>query len=600
MAELSVNRIAVIRYKDKSVACKDAISFGEMILDFETNIMYKVMQKIPANTPLETAIDNQSVEVVSAFDENGTYPKMSVGFAYDITPNEGDAIVDTTPFVWQTSGGESSIAPSSTGIIKKILGNSTLSYIENNKIVPFTGTQIVSRGTNLFNYQDTTKQIVGKKLNSDGTITADSDYTLFMVNVLAGVNNGNNGYVPVAKEGETLSGIGFNYLGFQITQPTEETSSVTLLTQSTHGNANSFLPEADGWIVFSLLTAKADCFSIQFAWSYSEFEFVAYEESVLALPSVCQQGLWGISGVCDEINNNGKYIKRIGVTQTATLSWEKWYQDIYNPSTGETEQVFYGYKSSSLQGIVKNGTTNVTNDYMYPLNSPYVDENGVYYFYCDEDTADNLAILTQGSNRIMYELANEETGDVTFSGLVNVWDFGDTRIFGAMPFNENVYGTISYVLPYSVEFLYSVNLRDVLRSIANSGVTFGTYGVQTSALYKSAEVINVNLNGSLTLSAGDIKKMMMFTLVGATNTIVLPNISTLGTNAFSCQCKIVQDATGSRNLYFVMDNGNGGTTNIKNPSEVDFSVGSANQSCIATLLYDGNGSWWIEATSYVD
>lgn len=71
MAELSVNRIAVIRYKDKSVACKDAISFGELILDFETKIMYKVLQKIPANTTLETAIDNESVEVVSAFDENG-------------------------------------------------------------------------------------------------------------------------------------------------------------------------------------------------------------------------------------------------------------------------------------------------------------------------------------------------------------------------------------------------------------------------------------------------------------------------------------------------------------------------------------------------
>lgn len=598
MADLNANRIAIIRFKDINTFCKIAIPKGEIILDYNTGLYYKVESTIGANTTLADAISQKIVSLMVSFDENGIYPNMTVGFAYDIKPNEGDAIVDTTPFVWQTSGGEASIAPSSTGIIKKIFGNSTLSYIENGKIVPFTGTQIVSRGTNLFNYQDTAKQIAGKKLNSDGSITADTDYTLFFVNVLEGINNGNNGYVPVAKDGETLSGIGFEYLGFQIAEPTDETTSVTLLTQSTHGNANSFLPTANGWVVFSLLTAKADCFSIQFAWSYSEFEFVEYEESVLNLPSVCQEGLWGISGVCDEINNNGKYIKRIGVTQTATLSWEKWYQDIYNPSTGETEQVFYGYKSSSLQGIVKNSTTNVTNDNMSPLNSPYVDENGVYYFYCNEDTAENLAILTQGSNRIMYELANEETGDVTFSGLVNVWDFGDTRIFGAMPFNENVYGSISYVLPYSLTFLYSVNLRDVLRSIANSGVTFDNTGITTSGVFKSPEVGNIDVSGNLVLSS--VTRMMRFTLTGANNTIVLPNQNTLGANSFSVQAKIVQDATGSRALSFLMDDGNGGTTAIKNPSEVDFSSGSANQSCIATLLYDGNGSWWLEATNYVD
>lgn len=595
-------RIPILYVKGVEVAFTDYVPKDIVILDIENDIWYKTLLKIPPRTTLETAIAEDSVAKISSFDENGTYPKMSVGFAYDITPNESDAIVDNTQFIWQTSGGKASIAPSSTGIIKKILGNTTISYIENNKRVPFTGTHIVSRGTNLFNYQDETKRIVGKKLNSDGSITADSSYTLFFVNVLAGVNGGNNGYIPVVKVGETLSGIGFNYLGFQIQQPTEETASVTLLTRSTHGNASSYLPSDNGWIVFSLLTEKQDCLSMQFVWSYSEsqFEFVEYEESVLTLPSVCQKGLWGISGVCDEVNNNGQYIKRIGVSNTADLTWEKWYQDIYNPSTGQTDRVFYGYKTSSIASVVKQSTTNITNDYINNMTNAFVNGYGVFYFYCNEDTTENIQNLTQGTNRIMYELNTPTTQDVTFSGLINVWDFGDTRIFGATPFNENVYGTFSYVLPYSVEFLYSVNLRDVLRSIANSGVTFGTYGVQTSALYKSSEVTNVNINGTLTLSAGDIKKMMMFTLGGATNTIVLPNISTLGTNAFSCQCKIVQDATGSRGLTFVMDDGNGGTTNIKNPSEVDFSSGSANQSCIATLLYDGNGSWWIEATSYVD
>ena len=150
MAELSVNRIAVIRYKDKSVACKDAISFGEMILDFDTKIMYKVVQKIPANTPLETAIGNQSVVVISSFDENGTYPKMSVGFARDLTPEESDAIIDNTPFIWQTSGGSANIPEKSTAIISKIGGNCN-SNGEGGKLIPFKATSLLSRIYNLFN-----------------------------------------------------------------------------------------------------------------------------------------------------------------------------------------------------------------------------------------------------------------------------------------------------------------------------------------------------------------------------------------------------------------------------------------------------------------
>lgn len=594
MAELSVNRIAVIRYKDKSVACKDAISFGEMILDFDTKIMYKVVQKIPANTPLETAIDNESVEVVSAFDENGTYPKMSVGFAYDITPNEGDAITDNTPFIWQTSGGEASIAPSSTGIIKKILGTTILSYIEDGKRVPFTGTHIVSRGTNLFNYQDETKRIVGRKLNSDGSITADSSYTLFFVNVLAGVNGGNNGYIPVVKDGETLSGIGFEYLGFQIQQPTEETASITLLTRSTHGNASSYLPSDNGWIVFSLLTEKQDCLSMQFVWSYSEsqFEFVEYEESVLDLPSVCETGLYGIGSVCDEINNNngGQYIKRIGVVNTSTLTWERWTESVYDIETQQYIDVFQGYKTSSLASTIAKSTENITHDYLYQLTNAHTDAEGVLYFTADGEDADILAQLTNGVN-LMYELAIYETSSVAFSGLINVWDFGDTRIFGATIWNESVYGIVSYINPYALTFLYSVNLRDVLRSVANSGVTFNGNGIVTSGLFFGQPIETKTLNGTSQWDIDDLRTMMRVLLSGSTNTIILPNG---GENPFRFQIIVVQDSTGSRSLTISGASG----VNVFNPSEFDFSSGGANQLCVCTIIWDCN-EYIFECTNYV-
>lgn len=581
---------------------KGECEYAELPEDETTYGTYKVTDRngnIPAGT--HYYYDGEKWQPIIG-ELAGYFSSLSVGFARDITPNEGDAIVDNSAFVWQTSGGEVSIAGSSTGILKRITGNIVLSVGEDDgKRKPFTATHIVSRGTNLFNYQDEAKRIVGKKLNSDGTITNDSSYTLFFVNVLQGVDGGNNGYVPVVKSGETLSGIGFEYLGFQIPQPTDETDEVTILTRGTHGNASTYIAPDNGWIVFSLLTEKQDCLSIQFAWSYgeSQFSFVEYEESVLNLPSVCSEyGLYGIGSVCDEINNDGKYIKRIGVVNTADLQWTRWTQTVYNPSTQSGEEQFMGYKTSSLSSVIKRNTTTITHDTISHLRNAQTDDNGVLYFTADYEDPEVLAQLTDGVN-LMYELAQYETSDVAFNGLLNVWDFGDMHIFGTTIYSENPYtGLAQHIPPYSVTFLYSVNLRDVLRGIAKSGATFDPTGITTGGVFKSSDVSNVNVSGTLVLS--DIKKMMKFTLTGSNNTIILPNIQTLKSNAFSCQFKIVQDSTGGRNLYIVMDDGNGSTVSVKNPSEFDFSTGEANQSCVATLLYDGDGTWWFESTRYVE
>ena len=133
--------------------------------------------------------------------------------------------------------------------------------------------------------------------------------------------------------------------------------------------------------------------------------------------------------------------------------------------------------------------------------------------------------------------------------------------------------------------------------IPATGTIIAPVRISDATLFIGPAPSNETINGNLVWSMANLQRLKIVTLSSATNTITLPNG---GNKTFSMQVKVIQDATGSRNLYFVMDDGNGGTTNIKNPSEVDFSSGSANQSCIATLLYDGNGSWWIEATQYVD
>lgn len=133
--------------------------------------------------------------------------------------------------------------------------------------------------------------------------------------------------------------------------------------------------------------------------------------------------------------------------------------------------------------------------------------------------------------------------------------------------------------------------------IPATGTIIAPVRISEPPLFIGPAPSNETINGNLVWSMANLQRLKIVTLSSATNTITLPNG---GNKTFSMQVKVIQDATGSRGLTFVMDDGNGGTTNIKNPSEVDFSSGSANQSCIATLLYDGNGSWWIEATQYVD
>lgn len=531
------------------------------------------------------AKDNQTKEALAG---------ATVAYAHDITPEESDAIIDNTAFVWQTSGGAASIPAKSSAIISRICGN--YNYGQNGKIVPFTATSLLSRVYNLFNPNDESLFVPNKLINNYGQIIDNDGYNLYCVPVLAGVNGGNNGYVVVY---DPSVDIPFNIanMGFSETMPTAETENITLITASAHGNSTSYLPASDGYLCFSYPKDKASEVCIHFAWSgYNDEVFAPYEAYSLPMPSQVQQGLFAIGSICDEINNTGKYIKRIGSFNSKDASWERWEEEIYDIATETYIMQFVGYKTTLVQTLIAHSSETVTTDTTFGLTDWQSDADGILKVAAASEDADILAQLTGGIS-IYYELATPEESDIEYHGLLVVGDFGDMHFFGTTDYYAlgNVAGKVA---PSSVVAKYGTNYRDTIRSLANSGVTFSREGITTPGVYFSPSVSNVNVSGTLVLSA--LTRMMMFTLSGSNNTIVLPGQDNLGTNAFSIQCKIVQDATGSRNLYFMMDDGNGGTTNIKNPSEVDFSVGSANQSCIATLLYDGNGSWWIEATSYVD
>ena len=104
-------------------------------------------------------------------------------------------------------------------------------------------------------------------------------------------------------------------------------------------------------------------------------------------------------------------------------------------------------------------------------------------------------------------------------------------------------------------------------------------------------ITTTTLSGNATWTIDDLKTMMKVVLLGGTNTITLPNG---GENTFRFQIIVAQDSTGSRALTISGASG----VSVYNPSDFDFSSGSANQICVCTIIWDGT-EYIYECTNYV-
>lgn len=113
-----------------------------------------------------------------------------------------------------------------------------------------------------------------------------------------------------------------------------------------------------------------------------------------------------------------------------------------------------------------------------------------------------------------------------------------------------------------------------------SGVKTFSNGLINGSLFFGSPITPISLSGNATWTINDLKTMMKVVLSGSTNTITLPNG---GENPFRFQIIVAQDGTGSRALTISGASG----VNVYNPSEFDFSSGSANQICVCTIIWDG-------------
>ena len=124
-----------------------------------------------------------------------------------------------------------------------------------------------------------------------------------------------------------------------------------------------------------------------------------------------------------------------------------------------------------------------------------------------------------------------------------------------------------------------------------SGVKTFSNGLINGSLFFGSPIATITLSGNATWNIDDLKNMMKVVLSSSTNSITLPNG---GENPFRFQIIVAQDSTGSRALTISGVSG----VNVFNPSEFDFSSGSANQICVCTIIWDGT-EYIYECTNYI-
>ena len=206
-----------------------------------------------------------------------------------------------------------------------------------------------------------------------------------------------------------------------------------------------------------------------------------------------------------------------------------------------------------------------------------------------ETTADGNAYLClkkeTNSNTIFYcafsiLMASTITGEAIESGYLNKFEFYTTE--------EPATGTIISSVRISADdssVVHNTGAETV------SGVKTFSNGLINGSLFFGSPITATTLSGNATWNIDDLKNMMKVVLSSSTNSITLPNG---GENPFRFQIIVAQDSTGSRALTISGVSG----VNVYNPSEFDFSSGSANQICVCTIIWDGT-EYIYECTNYI-
>jgi hypothetical protein len=518
------------------------------------------------------------------FDPSATYMDLTVGRAIEVLSRTGDAVEDeSTGFLFRSTAGSTSIASSSDAYISSLKGNSQRDA--DGVLRHFLADFFAAVGFNAFDHTDEAHKLSGYKIDSNGNVVADSDFTLVWIYALQGVAGDNNGY--------HISGANIGFVAWSQTEPTEESTGLSVLTENPASSAK-YLPTGMGWLCVSVLTSDIQSLVVHLSWSYSDWsQFpTEYTKSQFAIE---QQNAWGCPKIVDcadeflkdTLSGAVTYIKRIGRIDLSTLQWTTAsYQA--DDGNGGFITIETGYKTSGLAELIKASTSNIDSDTLKKTVEEVesalsvtwsCDANGTVYANCDTALIE-ASDIAQADKFLYYELATPVIIETEMTMEYSASDMGTERFIGTS------------VAPSAVAICYSPNLIDALRNLAASGVTFSQRGVATSGVYYGTRS-TANWNGNVSLN---FNNAVANTIVATLQGDAVVDLSDGGDNPFRVQIELRQDATGGRSLSFTH---NGVDNKVYNYNDTDFALGTGSQRCILTLLWNGE-NWGFTSTAFID
>lgn len=516
--------------------------------------------------------DNAWDALGGTMDFTGYYPEMSVGAADTLIPEAADAVVDNTSFIFQSAGGNASIAESATAKVADFVGNSQLI---NGVLTGVNTSKFYATGLNQFDKSGNSlicQIVAGKKLVVSDNIcvlTEDSDYFIAIVKSLAcysGQGN-NNGYIVKVCD-ENFTGpivVGFDTStdgdNMPLVLPTTNYNSQSYARKASD---NSLLPQGylfvsvpNTYIADGQTLQTADKLCIHLAWSGYNDAITVYEDfspSEITIPQIATGSYYSNGNVGDECDfDSQKTIQRLARVDLGSLAWTEEYDEGGN---------FIGWQTSDLATAISHDTNSVImSDTIVDADENTitftVDSNGVVH--CA--TSDQALSFT--GKFAIYELTTAVETSFATTGIYNVGDFG----------TEWFYDT--EVAPSACTIKYATNLRDTVRSLANSGVTFGSNGIFNAGLY-FGEVKNILVNTDTVLTLEQLERLLIVTLSGNANITLPVDIA----QSFSFQ--MVVKATGAYTLTIAA--ADGGT--VYNLS-LNAITGANGKRCYLTVFWDG-------------
>ncbi len=455
----------------------------------------------------------------SEFDPKGIYPGLTAG---GLVARESDAVIDLrTSFIFRSAGGNESITTGAAKI-SSICGN-----VVNG--VPFNATHFKAVGFNAFNPEN----VMAKAIGEDGTISDSDEHKVAYIHVIAGSTGTgrNNGYIISSKESDTLL---VNRVAFVASNPTEATASTVLTTTSIDASRSAYIPPTDGWLLIDCYNAQLADMCVHLAWSYNPQNWLAYNESIIELPTVHEWGMGKAGNVYDEVDFINQAITlRVNRKLMSELTWVEHRTSGATAYSDDNLTTEAGEVIATAENSITVGETTYTRDAEHDTASAYAWTNEsvtVYtasatpsaptYSYSTEGiktdikastanlyvyglsssytftvAADGTLTLSTGTTQetpasydiyLYYEMATEVVRPEEINPIYDVDDFGTEEFIGTT------------VAPTYATFFYMPNLYDGIRQVLNNDSSMRSYSIPFGTTSTMSQDVNVEASCTIT------------------------------------------------------------------------------------------------------